>query len=200
VHKERLTDEPFFAIMGHMANPPTGGAFLDAERVSSVLGLVPGMHAADLGCGAGYFVTALAKIVGAGGSVAAVDVRQEALDEVRAKAEALGLANVRLVRADLEVLGGTGIPDNSQDVALLANNLYQSQKKGSILKEAARMCKSGGRVVIIEWKKGGGGFGPPEELRTSEDDMKRLAEANGVRFQRPLDVGSYFYGLVFIKP
>ncbi len=180
-------------------NLPTAGAFLDTDRITAVLGLVEGMHAADLGCGAGYFAISLARAVGKNGVVSAVDVRQEPLDEVRAKAEALALGNVHPIRADLEVLGGTGIGENTQDMVLLANNLFQSQKKEAIIKEAVRMLKSGGHVVIIEWKKGMGGFGPPDELRTSEDDMKKMAEANGVRFQRPLDVGRFYYGLVFVK-
>jgi ubiquinone/menaquinone biosynthesis C-methylase UbiE len=183
-----------------MVNLPTAGAFLDTDRITAVLGLVEGMHAADLGCGAGYFAISLARAVGKSGVVSAVDIRQEPLDEVRAKAEALGLGNVRPIRADLEVLGGTGIADNTQDVVLLANNLYQSQKKEAIIKEAVRMLKTGGRLVVVEWKKGTAGFGPPDDVRTSEDDMKKMVEAQSIRFQRPLDVGRFYYGLVFVKP
>lgn len=183
-----------------MVNIPGQGTFLDTARVVSVLGLVEGMRVADLGCGSGYWVIPLARIVGEKGVVSAVDIRQEPLDEVRAKSEALGLANVRPIRADLEVPGGTGIGDNTQDMALIANNLYQSQKKDAILREGVRMLKPGAHLVVIEWKKGAGGLGPPDEMRTGEDELKRMAEACGVRFQRPLDVGIYSTGLVFIKP
>ena len=183
-----------------MAQIPGPGAFLDTGRIVSSLGLVAGMHVADLGCGSGFFTVAVARMVGNEGIVTAVDIRQEPLDEVRAKTEAMGLGNVRAVRADLEVLGGTGIGENTQDFAVLENVLFQSKKKEAMIAEAVRMTKSGGRVVIIDWKKGAGGFGPPDELRTGEDEFRRMAEAAHLKFDRTLDSGQLYVGLLFIKP
>jgi ubiquinone/menaquinone biosynthesis C-methylase UbiE len=183
-----------------MVHLPPAGAFLDTNRVASSIGVVQGMHIADLGCGSGYFVVTMAKYVGAQGVVWAVDVMQEPLDSVRAKAEALGLGNIRAVRADVEVLGGTGIPSNSVDVALVINNLFQSQKKEAFVVEAARMTKSGGKVVIIEWKKGESGFGPPDELRTSEEGLQAIAKSAGLVFERSLDAGRLYTGLLLNKP
>lgn len=182
-----------------MVNLPGQGAFLDTQRITSSLGIVRGMHVADLGCGSGYFTVELARAVGEG-VVSAVDVMEEPLQAVRTKAEALGLGNIHAIRADLEVRGGTGIGDNTQDLALLANVLFQSQKKEAIIGEAVRMTKAGGRVVIIDWRKGVPGFGPPDTLRTAEDDMKRLAEGCVLRFERPVDAGQFYYGLIFVKP
>jgi len=183
-----------------MVTLPGQGAFLDPQRLVSALGIVSGQRIADLGCGSGFIPLAFARAVGPDGVVMAVDVRQEPLDEVRAKAEAAGMANVQCIRADLEVAGGTKIGDGTQDLSLLANVLFQSQQKDAILREAVRVLKSGGRLVVIEWKKGVAGFGPPDNLRTAEDDMKRLAEGQGTRFERPIDAGQFFYGLIFIKP
>lgn len=180
--------------------PPSGSAgFLDTDRIAASLGLLAGMHVADLGCGSGFFTISLARAVGASGIVTAVDIRQEPLDEVRAKTGSLGYANVREVRADLEVPGGTALGDNTQDMAVLENVLFQSQKKDAMVQEAVRMVKAGGRLVIIDWKKGAGGLGPPDTLRTPEDEMRRLAEARGVKFERVLDAGQFSYGLLFIK-
>lgn len=183
-----------------MPTTPAAGVFLDTDRITSALGLVQGMHAVDLGCGSGYFVASMARAVGKEGIVYAVDIRDEPLLLVQTRAEALGLANIRTVKADAEVLGGSAIPGNSLDVVLISTTLVQSQKKDAMLQEGVRMLKSGGRLVVIDWKKGVPGFGPPDELRISEDDVKRLAEGQGVKFQRPLDTGRFYYGLVFIKP
>jgi ubiquinone/menaquinone biosynthesis C-methylase UbiE len=183
-----------------MADTLIEGAFLDTDRITSLLGIAEGMHVADLGCGSGHFTISMARAVGTSGVVSAVDVQTGPLESVQAKAESLGLGNIRPIRADLEVSGGTGIADNSQDAVLLANTLFQSQKKEAMIREAVRMLKSGGRLVVIEWKKGAGGFGPPDQLRTSEDEMKKEVESQSVRFQRPLDAGRFYYGLVFIKP
>lgn len=182
-----------------MVELPLAGAFLDTQRIVSLLGVAPGQQVADLGCGTGYFTIELAKAVGKDGVVSAVDVMPEPLESVQARAEAMGLQNVRAIRADLEVLGGTKISDNSQDLSLLANTMFQSQKKEAMLAEAVRMLKPGGRLVIIEWKKGVNGFGPPDALRTDEETMRALATAAGVRFERTIDTGAFYFGQVYIK-
>jgi ubiquinone/menaquinone biosynthesis C-methylase UbiE len=173
--------------------------FLDSQKIVSALGVRAGQHVADLGCGTGYFSIELARAVGKDGVVSAVDIMQEPLDSVRARSESLGLGNIRAIRANLEVLGGTAIPDNSQDLALLANTLFQSQKKDAILAEAVRILKPGGRLVVIDWKKGAVGFGPPDELRTDEQAMRALAVAAKARFDGTIDAGTFYYGLVFKK-
>jgi ubiquinone/menaquinone biosynthesis C-methylase UbiE len=183
-----------------MVSTPAPGAFLDTEIITAKLAITPGMHVADLGTGSGYFTISLARAVGKEGVVSAVDVRQEPLDEVRAKSEVLGLGNIRPIRADLEVLGGTGIPDNSQDLSLLASVLFQSSKRDAMIAEAARMLKSGGRLVVIDWKKGVDGFGPPDNFRSTEDEVKSMAEGKGLKFHAPVDAGRFYFGLVFMKP
>ncbi len=178
---------------------PSSGAFLDTRRIVSTIGVSLGHHAADLGCGSGYITVELARAVGKEGAVVAVDIMEEPLQALRAKAEASGFSNITGIRADLEVYGGTKIPDASQDFSILANVLFQSQKKDAIIAEAVRILKPGGKLVIVDWKKGMKGFGPPDALRTDEEAFKALATAGGVRFERVIDAGAYYVGLSFIK-
>ena len=120
----------------HMVQLP-GGEFMEAGKVVMGLGLMPGQKAADFGCGSGFFSLALARAVGDNGRVTAIDVMKEPLESVHARAEAAGLKNIDMVRADLEVLGGTKLADGSQDCVLMKNVLFQSQKKSAMLAEAA---------------------------------------------------------------
>ncbi len=177
----------------------SAGAFLDAQRVVASLGISEGQQVADLGCGSGYFTMELAKAVGKSGVVNAVDVMQEPLEAVHAKIEAAGMKNVQMIRADLEVLGGTKLADGSQDWVLLKNVLFQSQKKEAIIAEAARVAKLGGRVVIIEWKKSAGGIGPPDALRSDEATIQQMAQTSGLRMERPISADVSHFGFVFIK-
>lgn len=174
-------------------------SFLDVESIVRGLQVTPGQQVADLGCGSGYFVIALAKAVGPDGVVTAVDVMNEALESVRARAETMGLKNIHTVRANLEVVGGTKIADGSQDVALLKNILFQSQKRDSIFTEAARITKPGGRVVVIDWKKGAGGLGPPDDLRVDDGQITQLAQAAGLRLDGQFATDSFHFGFVFAK-
>lgn len=179
-------------------NLSTGG-FLKPELLVNEFGLAPGMSAADFGSGSGYFTILMAQRVGKEGRVYALDIMESALDSVREKAKAAGVENIELIRTNLEVLGSSGLSDQSQDIVLLANILFQSDKKSEIIKEAKRVLKDSGTLVIIDWKKGAGGFGPPDNLRTDGSAMRSLAVGEGLIFDRVFDAGQFHFGIVFKK-
>ena len=160
--------------------------------------LVEGMHVGDFGAGSGFFTVDAAKKVGDSGRVYAVDVQVGPLESVQGRAEALGLENVEIVRADLEVPGGTNIPENALDVVVLANVLFQSQKKEEIIKEAHRTLKGGGSLLIVDWKKGAGG-GVPDEMRSDPSQMRTIAESQGLTFVRDIEAGQFYFGQVYTK-
>jgi ubiquinone/menaquinone biosynthesis C-methylase UbiE len=173
--------------------------FLKPESIISQLNLSPGMRVSDFGCGSGHMTMEIAKRIGKEGLINAIDVQTSALEAVKAKAVSLGLGNINTVHADLEVLGGTTLDTGSQDMIFIAQALYQSQKKEDILKEASRILKPSGLLAMVEWKKGGGGFGPPDDLRTSEDELKRIADSAGLAYQSQLDAGVFHVGMIFKK-
>ncbi len=173
---------------------------MDPERIVVGFGLAEGMHVADFGSGAGYFTILVAKRVGDSGLVTAVDILNSALETLRAKAKVDGLGNIQTVRSNLEVFGSSGLASDSQDAVLLANILFQSSNKPAIIAEARRVLKPGGALIVIDWKKGTGGFGPPEDLRTEEEEMKQLIQgSDGLQFQNQIDAGVFHYGQIFKK-
>lgn len=181
--------------------PPTGsGGFLDPQRVAAGFGVQPGMRVADFGSGAGYFTIILAKMVGDTGAVTAVDILDTALETLRAKAKLEGLSNIQTIRSNLEVLGSSGLPDNSQDMVLLANVLFQNPNKSPIITEARRVLKPGGLMIVIDWRKGVNGFGPPDNLKEDPEEIKQLVIANdGLQFSHEIDAGIFHFGQVFKK-
>lgn len=190
-----MTTTPIVGTGDHLG---TGG-FLKPESLVNEFGLAPGMSVADFGSGAGYFTILMAERVGKEGRVYALDIMESALDSVREKAKAVGLENIELIRTNLEVVGSSGLADQSQDVVLLANILFQSDKKSEIVKEAKRVLKDTGSLIIIDWKKGAGGFGPPDNLRTDETAMRSLAVGEGLIFDRIFDAGQFHFGAIFKK-
>lgn len=161
--------------------------------------LKEGSIVADFGCGSGYFPISIAKAVGEGGRVIAIDVLPSALELVEGRARNDNLHSIETRRANLEVPGSSGLENNSVDMVLLANILHQSYKKSDIIQEAVRVLKQGGKLAIIEYHPESRGVGPRQELRLPKNLARRLAESEHLKIIKEFEAGSYHYGLVFAK-
>ena len=174
-------------------------ALLNPESVITNLNIQPGSRIADFGSGSGYFTLILAKIVGPDGLVTAVDVLQNKLDTVKTAAYARGLYNINYVRCDLEVYGGSKLDDGSQDMVMLANILFQSQKKEDMVKESRRVLKSGGELVVIDWEPASV-FGSKESgWKLSKEEAQNLIGNLGFSFVREMQVSKNHWGMIFKK-
>ena len=172
---------------------------MNPDSIVNEFGVKERMSIADFGSGAGYFTILMAERAGKEGRVYALDIMESALDSVREKAKAAGLENIEMIRTNLEVVGSSGLADQSQDIVLLANILFQSDKKSDIVKEAKRVLRDNGSLIIIDWKKGAGGFGPPDSLRTDETAMRSLAMGEGLIFDKVFNAGQFHFGVIFKK-
>ncbi len=173
--------------------------FLNPDSIITELNIKPGSKIGDFGSGSGYFGLLLAAAVGPDGLVTAIDVLQNKLDTLRTAAQARNLLNLNYVRGNLEVLGGSQLQDASQDLVLLANILFQSQKKEDILKEAARVLKSGGELAVIDWDPASP-FGPKGSgWKFSKEEGQNLAGPLGFGLVREIPVAKDHWGLLFKK-
>lgn len=164
------------------------------------LGLQFGHQVADLGCGgAGYFTLPAARLVGSRGKVYAVDILKPALDGVLSKARLDNILNVETVWSDIERVGVTKIPADTLDGALLINIMFQSRKNEHILKEAYRLLKSGGKLLVVDWKVEPTPFGPPQDNRLSPQTIATLAKKIGFATEKEFEAGPYHYGFIFNK-
>lgn len=158
------------------------------------------MHVADLGCGNnGAFLFLASRLVGAGGRVYAVDIMKPVLERMRSLAQTEHASNVMTVWSDLEVYGATKITEHSIDVALLINVLFQSNNRAAILKEAARLIKSGGRLLVLDWKKTAAPMGPSVEKRIDRDEAIKIGQTSGFELIGEFEPGPYHYALIFAK-
>ncbi|MBN1152850.1 MAG: class I SAM-dependent methyltransferase [Dehalococcoidia bacterium] len=103
-------------------------------------GITEGMSVLDFGCGPGGYVVPAAQMVGTGGRVYALDVRQSALTMSLDRASKLGLANVETILSDC----ATGLANDSLDVVLLYDIVHDLAYPSVILAELHRVLKPQG--------------------------------------------------------
>jgi len=171
--------------------------FSDPQKNLEQLKLLPGQFVADLGAGSGAYTLAAAKMVGPQGRVYAVDVMKEMLQKLKNTAIVSRLLNVETLWGDIEKLGGTRLADASVDVALLCNSLFQMEDKNTLSLEIKRILKSGGRLLLVDWKESFGGMGPQPGHVVSLGDAKSIFEKAGFQFEREISAGAHHYGLIF---
>jgi ubiquinone/menaquinone biosynthesis C-methylase UbiE len=163
------------------------------------LNVLPGMIVADLGAGTGAYARAAAKMVGTHGKVYAIDVQKELLGRLKAEADHEGLANIEYVWGDVEVPAGTHLKEASVDRVIIANLLFQVEDKAAVMKEAARILKPGGFVLVVDWTDSHGGLGPVQDMVVTADMARALGEAAGLEHSRGSAAGDHHYGLLFKK-
>ncbi len=173
--------------------------FTDPFSNVAHLQLLPGQSVVDLGAGSGFYTIAAAKAVGAKGKVYAVDVQKELLSRVKADAAKEHIYNVEVIWGDFEHVGGTHIPDNSVDAAIISNVFFQIADREHFLEEVRRILRVGGRVLVIDWSDSYSGMGPASQYLVKEETLKALFAGHGFTFERSIPAGDSHYGFVCRK-
>jgi ubiquinone/menaquinone biosynthesis C-methylase UbiE len=137
------------------------------------VGIRPGERVLELGPGPGAFTVDVARRVGPGGQIVAVDIQPEMIAQVKARVQRAGLTNV-----EAHVASAYDLPlgDDSVDCAFLVTVLPEIPDRGRALAELHRVIRPGGWLSITEE------FFDPDYLFVCE--TIRLVEAAGFRLER----------------
>ncbi len=174
-------------------------AFSNPEHNIAQLNLLHGAHVADLGAGSGHYTLAAAKAVGQLGKVYCVEVQKELLSKVKNDAQREHLTNVEVVWADIEKKGGTKLGDGAMDAVIISNVLFQAEDKPGLVAEAARILKSGGKALVIDWSDMKGIGGPnPAHLVTKETALSYF-QKTGLHHDADISAGDHHYGFIMKK-
>lgn len=154
------------------------------------------MTVADFGAGIGAYSLPLAKRVGMSGKVYAIEVQKDLLARLSQEAVRLKISNLEVIWGDVEKAGGSKIPERSLDLVLISNVLFQSSAKYSILKEAKRILKPDGRLVIIDWEDSYGNLGPTATAIIKPAELEKILGELGFKVLKKFSAGDHHYGLV----
>lgn len=167
---------------------------VDSSTVLSALELEKGPVLADIASGAGNYAVAAALRMAEGGRIFAFDLWKEGIEELGRRVTEGGLSNLTAGVAD--VSKRIPLEDNSVDICLIATALHDliEEKAGEgALREAARVLRPGGRLVIVEFKKVEGPPGPPRRIRLSPEELDEIVKPFGFEKKHTIDTGDYTY-------
>lgn len=106
--------------------------------------LLPPLDVADFGCGTGVLSVELARWAK---KVVAIDRAASSLEQAKARAEKAGGTNITFLEADLHKLP---LPAGKKDLVVISQSLHHVAEPAAVLREAARLLKTNGRIVVLE--------------------------------------------------
>jgi ubiquinone/menaquinone biosynthesis C-methylase UbiE len=114
--------------------------FRPRRNIVNEVGIKPGFHVLDYGCGSGSYIVAVAELVGKSGKIYALDVHPLAMRMVQRITSKRQMTNVETILSDCK----TGLPNDSIDIVLLYDTFHDLNNADAVLEELHRVLKSNG--------------------------------------------------------
>ena len=129
--------------------PSTKEARLKIPEIFDALAISSGSVVADVGAGEGFYTERLAKRVGPGGQVYAVDIDEEnALPTLKQLVKAQSLSNVAVIRSEP---ADPKLPAAGVDAVLMVITYHEIASYEEMLRHILIALKPGGRLVVVDF-------------------------------------------------
>lgn len=172
---------------------PKRDAYQKPHEVITALGIRAGEVIADIGAGSGYFTVRLARHVGPGGRVYAVDVSPDMIRHLNRRVRDLGLRNVSTILAPPD----DPLLPEPVDRYLIVNVWHHIEDQAGYLAHMRKQLKPGGQIVMIDFHKRELPVGPPVDMKIAREDLIRQMTEHGFEVASEHTFLPYQYFLVF---
>jgi arsenite methyltransferase len=125
----------------------TGCCSLGCGSTLEALGILPGEHILDLGCGRGEETLEAASLTGALGLATGLDLTDAMIAKAIENAVGAGIKNAAFVQGDIENLPFAG---ESFDGVMSNCVINHAPDKGKVYREIRRVLRTGGRFVVAD--------------------------------------------------
>jgi ubiquinone/menaquinone biosynthesis C-methylase UbiE len=161
--------------------------FLNPSKVIDEISLKEEMNIADFGCGSGGWIIPLAKKIKSG-RIYAIDILWEALSALKSVTEIERVYNVRVIRCDIE--RGVDLRDDFLDLVIMSNLLFQVDDKDAVIKEAERVLRKGGNLLVVDWRL---------KEDNAEEIINNKVKTNNFIFIKEINAGKEHFAKLYEK-
>ena len=166
------------------------------DEALDIIGIKKGSVVADIGAGSGYMTIRMARRVGTTGVVYANDIQQPMLDLLDKRLKKAKVTNVRPI---LGTPDDPKLPPESIEMALLVDVYHEFSQPQVMLRHLHDALKTGGRLVLLEYRKEDPSIPIRPEHKMSVAEAKMEVEAEGFKLGRVDDSLPRQHVLIFTK-
>lgn len=160
--------------------------YIPFEKVDKFIGLKPNDTLLDIGTGDGFYSITFAKEL-TSGSVTALDLNEESINEIKSTQEANGIKNLKVSLADV-----CTVTDFSRYSKILFSNVFHDLNcRDKILNNMISTFVDKTMIMFIEFKKEST-IGPPKEIKIGQDDLKGIMKKHGFSFVKGEDLEEHY--------
>lgn len=146
-------DREIAQVMGHRAagwlERPEREKEEAPTKLLKALDIKEGQVIADIGAGSGYHAFRMAPLVGDKGKILAVDIQQEMLDMMDAKAKKAKVKNVETI---LGTETDPKLPKGEVDLIILVDVYHEFSHPCEMAQKMVAALKPGGRIAFVEFR------------------------------------------------
>ncbi len=169
------------------------------ENILNKMPVWEGISIADFGSGSGIFTIELAKRLNNNGHILAIDILEKPLAFLIENAKRQNVAHLINTKiCDLENKSLGRDLQSGFDVVTIVNMLFQVKDKENVLKEAKRVLKDSGFLVIVDWEI----YKIPMSQNlypVNKKELIKVVEKIGFGLKEEVRLSNTHFGLIFTK-